>query len=193
MEKIEIDGLGREEARNLIICLPRNKEFITDILKAGIKIFFRTDGEKQSVENGEKIKKVIDITVHFDNEPKRKFSYINDIFIDLIKKEQIIGENKIEIILKAIKDSIELMSIKKIFEKYPELKELEKSIKSGYSIEFLLAILKILALQEDVNYWGINPKTKKQYEGREKPFNALYDLLIKKMPLTHVTRKHMLY
>jgi len=110
----------------------------------------------------------------------------------LIKNEHIFGEKGTEVLLKAIKDSIELIPIKEIYRKYPKLKVIEKK-KTGYSIEFLLAILKILALQEDVNYWGINPKTKKSYEGREKPYTAIYDLLLKKMPLTHVTRKHRLY
>lgn len=172
--------------------LPRNKAFVTDVLKDRIKIYFTTDGEKQSKKNGKNLKGHFDIKIHFEGEPKRKFSYINDIFIDLIKNEHILSKEESEIFLKALKDSIELVSLKEIYKKYPELNEIEKK-KSGHSIEFLLAILKILALQEDVNYWGINPKTKKKYEGREKPYNALYDLLVKKMPLTHVTRKHMLY
>lgn len=172
--------------------LPRNKVFVTDILSDKTKIYFTTDGEKISKKDGKDLKGHFDIKVHFEGEPKRKFSYINDVFIDLIKSDSAFGKNGIEIFMKAVKDSIDLMPIKEIYQKYPALNELEKK-KSGHSIEFLLAILKILALQEDINYWGINPKTKKSYEGREKPYNALYDLLIKGMPFTHVTRKHRLY
>jgi len=192
MEILKLDGLNRVEARKLVMELPRNKIFITDVLKDKTKIYFTTDGEKVSKEDGRNLQGHFDIKVHFEDEPKRKISYINDIFVDLIKNEHIFGEKGIEILLKAIKDSMDLVSLKEIFEKYPELKDFEKK-KSGYSVEFLLAILKILALQEDINYWGINPNTKKRYEGREKPYNALHDLLIRKMPLTHVTRKHRLY
>jgi len=192
METLKIDGLGRAEARKLVMELPRDKAFVTDILRNGTKIYFTTDGDRDSKEDGKILEGHLDIKVHFEGESKRKLSYINDIFVDLIKNEQILDEKITKILLKAVKDSIELMPLKEIFEKYPELKDLEKK-KYGNSIEFLLAILKILALQEDVNYWGINPNTKKRYEGREKPYNALHDLFILKMPLTYVTRKHKLY
>lgn len=182
MEKLELDNLKREEARNLIIKLPRNKEFLIDKLSNGKRVFIRTDGTKESKVDGKKITD-IDITVHFDNEPKRKISYINDIFVPLIKKEGSVSEKDIKIILNAIKEVIELVPLKEVIKKYPQVKDLE----------FLLALIKALSLQEDVNYWGINPKTKKQYEGRYKPYNAIADLLIKKMPLTHITRKHRLY
>jgi hypothetical protein len=192
MDKIEIDGLDRAEARKFVMSLPRNQAFITDILEDGRKIYFITDGGKDSLENGNKLEGHFDITVHFEGEPKRKFSYINDILVFMLKNERALGEKGAEILLKAVKDSIELVPIKEIYKRYPELNELEKK-RANHSIDFLLAILKILALQEDVNYWGINPKTKKPYEGREKPYHALYDLLVKKMPLTHLTRKHRLY
>jgi len=192
MEKLKIDGLGREEVRKLVMKLPRNKAYVTDVLKDGTKIYFTTDGEKESKEDGKVLEGHFDIKIHFEGEPKRKLSYINDIFIDLIENRRVIGDVGLNIIINAIRDSIELVSIKEIYQKYPDLNKIEKE-KTGRSIEFLLAILKILALQEDVNYWGINPKTKKRYEGREKPYHALYDLLIKKIPLTHVTRKHRLY
>lgn len=189
-----IDGLSREEARNIVKKLPRNEEFLIQELSDGKQIYIRTDGEKTSLENGNKVND-IDITVHYVNESKRKISYINDIIFPLIQIEILFrnsGKNFSEVI-KAIKDSIELNSIQEIFEKYPQLKEFEKINLTGYSLEFLLVLIKVLALQEDINYWGINPKTKKPYEGREKPYNAILDLFEKNMPLTHVTRKHRLY
>ena len=193
MEKLSIDGLEREEARNKVIPLPRNQEFFVDSLSDGRKVFIRTDGTKQSLENGKKLDKIIDITIHYENEPKRKINYINDIFVSLIQIESTIGEDNMKILIKAIEDSINLVPLEKIKSKYPQIKEFEQINPSKHSIEFLLAIIKMLALQEDINYWGINPKTKKRYEGREKPINAIKDLFIKKMPLTHVTRKHRLY
>jgi hypothetical protein len=192
MKKLNLDNLSREDARKLVMGLPRKKAFVTDVLKDGTKIYFTTDGEKESKKDGRPLKGHYDIKVHFEGEPKRKFSYINDIFVDLIKNEQTLGDTGVNVLLTAVKDSIELTPLEGVYKRYPELNDLEGK-KSGYSIEFLLAILKILALQEDINYWGMNPKTKKRYEGREKPYNALYDLLVKKMPLTHVTRKHKLY
>lgn len=182
MEELKIDNLEREKARNIIVKLPRNKEFIIDKLSDDRRVFIRTDGAKESKVDG-KIVKDIDITVHFDNEPKRKISYVNDILVPLIKKEGSIGEKNIKIVVDAVKDVIELVPLKEVIKKYPEAKDLE----------FLLALVKALSLQEDVNYWGINPKTKKRYEGRYKPYDAIFDLLIKKMPLTHITRKHKLY
>lgn len=191
MEKLELDKLSREEARNKIKSLPRDKSFIVDVLSDGTRFFITTNGKKISLDDGKKVGG-IDITVHYDNEPKRKISYINDVFVDLIKKESIIGEKKISIIINAIKESIELTPIKEII-KRPEIKKIENMNLPGRPIEFLLTLIKCLALQEDINYWGINPKTKKRYEGREKPYNAIVDLLVKKMPLTHVTRKHKLF
>jgi hypothetical protein len=182
MEELKIDSLKREEARNLIVKLPRNKEFVIDKLSDGRRIFIRTDGVKESKVD-EKLVKDIDITVHFDNEPKRKISYVNDILVPLIKKEGSMGENNIKIVVDAVKDVIELVPLKEVIRKYPEVEDLE----------FLLALIKALSLQEDVNYWGTNPKTNKRYEGRYKPYDAICDLLIKKMPLTHITRKHILY
>jgi len=193
MERLNIDGLGREEARSKALSLPRNKDFFTDLLPDGKKVFIRTDGTKPSLENGKSLDKIVDITVHYESEPKRKVSYINDIFIPLIKIEATIGKEKMKILIGAIKDSIELMPIKIIKEKHPEIIEFEKINPSEHSIEFLLSMIKVLALQEDVNYWGINPKTKKPYEGREKPLNAINDLFVKRIPFTHVTRKHRLY
>ncbi len=38
------DNLTREEAGNKVINLPRNKEFVVDILSDGQKIYIRTDG-----------------------------------------------------------------------------------------------------------------------------------------------------
>jgi len=32
--------------------LPRNKAFVTDVLKDGTKIYFTTDGEKKSKKDG---------------------------------------------------------------------------------------------------------------------------------------------
>lgn len=190
METLSIDNLEREKARNLVISLPRNEEFLAHTLKDGRRIFLKTEGKKRSRIGNKKIGG-IDIIIRVDEE-KRKLNYLSDIIIDLIKKEVIVGNKNILIILQAIKDSIELTPLEKIMEKYPELKEMEKKNLPGHSIEFLLVISKLLALQEDVNYWGINPKTKKSYEGREKPYNALTDLFVKRMDFRTVIKKHML-
>lgn len=207
-ERLVFDNLTREEARNLIIKLPRNKEFMVDVLSDGRKIYIQTDGAKTSREN-DKIVSGIDITIHYDGESKKLsyvndvivdmiqkkavVNYVNDVFKDMIAKEQVIGKDGMSVLLTALKEFIELTPYEVVREKYPEIHKFESMKLPGESIEFLFKIIRYLALQEDVNYWGINPKSRKPYEGREKPHNALCDLFIKGMPLTHVTRKHMLY
>lgn len=200
MKSIFINGLSREKAREVLIKLPRRQEFLIDTLSDGRKVFIRTDGIKMSREDGKEIDN-LDITIHYEGEPKRKISYLDDVVVDLIKKEMVIHKDGLVTLLNAIKDSIELMSLKEIFKKYPKLMEFEKEIQKAiekanlqaHSIELLLSIIKCLALQEDINYWGINPKTKQPYEGRYKPYNALIDYFLKKMPLSSVIKKHMLY
>ena len=191
MEKLKIDGLKREEARNGVISLERNKEFLIYTLSDGINVYIRTDGKKKSKVNGKEITD-IDITIHYDGEEKG-LNYIDDVIIDLIQKREKIGEEDILTLIKSIKDSIELVPLEEIYKKYPRLKEFEKMDLSGHSIEFLLVVIKCLALQEDVNYWGMKPNGKEKYEGREKPYNVLKDVFIKKMRIKTVIKKHMLY
>jgi len=191
MERLYIDGLDREEARNKIIGLERNKEFLIQTLSDGRKVFIKTDGKKKSKVNGKEVSD-IDITIHYDGEIAG-LNYIDDVIIDLLHKQHMIGEEGILTLLKAIKDSIELISLENIYEKYPELKKFEKMNLLGHSIEFLLVVIKCLALQEDINYWGTKPNKKEKYEGREKPYNALKDVFIKKMRIKTVIKKHMLY
>ncbi|MCD6477193.1 MAG: hypothetical protein J7K26_03500 [Candidatus Aenigmarchaeota archaeon] len=190
MEKVDIDGMKRKEARDKVAKLPRKKEFLIETLSDGRRVFIRTNGRKTSKVNG-KIMKNLDFTVHYDNE-KGRLNYVDDMLMDIFEKKHIIGEKGVEILVNAIKDSIELVPIKEIYKKYPKLKEFEKKKLPGHSIEFLLVIIKVLALQEDVNYWGMKPSGKGKYEGREKPYNALRDFFIKKMSLFSVIKKHML-
>lgn len=184
MKKIDIIGKGREEARNIIIKLPREQEFLINTLKDGRKVFIRTDGEKTSKVNGRAVED-IDITVHYDNE-KRKLIYIDDLLVDAICKKWLLGKEKMLILVKALKKAIELKPLDKVYEEHPELREFEKMNLPGYSIDFLLKVIPVLALQEDVNYWG------KRYAGRYKPYNALCDLLIHEMSLKKVIEKHKL-
>lgn len=185
MVDISIDNCSREEARSRIINLPRNRQFHVETLKDGRKIYVRTDGEKKSHEGAEE-KENLDITIHYDGE-KRGLNYIDDFFVDLIRKREK-NPKEIDRILNAIKDSIELVSYSEIEQKYPNLGE----GLPGESVEFLLKVIKWMALQEDINYWGINPKSKKPFEGRNKPINALNDYFRKNMPLRTVIIKHRL-
>ncbi len=199
---VNIEGLNREEARNLLVKLPRYRQFTVHVLSDGRKVFIRTDGRKISKVNGKEIKD-IDFTVHYDGE-KRGLSYIYDVLLDIKEKEGVLGEEGVSILLNAIEDSIDLVPIDAIKKKYPKLKEFGNMGLKGHTIEFLLVILRWLGLQEDVNYWGIkfkiDPKTREskfdkngdKYEGREKPIHALDDLFIKKMPLEKVIRKNKL-
>jgi hypothetical protein len=190
METLNLSRLSREKAREKIVTLPRNKGYILYVLSDGRRIFIRTDGTKKSRVDGKEVKEQIDITVHYDGE-KSGLSYIDDVLVDITKKNVVIGEELTRELLKAVKDAIELHPIPEILQR-PQIAELTKRALPGESIEFLLAILMGLALQEDINYWGINPKTKKRYEGREKPYNALYDLFVKNQRLRNVLRAHQL-
>lgn len=197
MEKLNFEGLTREEARSLVVKLPRNREFIAYILQDGRNITIHTNGRKTSrigyVKNGRIIEenlKGIDITVHYDREVK-SLNYIDDLIVDLIKKEIIIEKDSIIALLEAIKQSIELKPIKDIL-KEPEIKRINNMKLSGHSIEFILSIVRFLGLQEDVNYWGLNSKTNKPFEGRYKPYNALCDYFIRGMRLFDVIKKHRL-
>jgi len=208
-KRIIFDNLGRKEARDKVIKLPRDRLFVVDSLSDGRKIYIRTDGAKTSRVNGEVISG-IDITIHYEGESRRKISYVNDVMVDMIKKhavvdyvnyvfkdmikkEEAIGKDGMLTLLNAIKEFIELTPYDEIKRKYPDVDNFDRMNLPGNSIEFLFKIIRYLALQEDVNYWGVNSNTGKNFEGREKPYNALCDLFVKGMPLTHVTRKHRLY
>lgn len=191
MVDLKIDNLDRDKARETVFELPRGKEFLVHILNDGRKVFIVTEGKKQAKINANE-SGIHDFKVHFEGETT-KLNYIDDFLADILQKKLFIGENAVEILISAIKSSIELMPVEEIYKKYPKLKELEKKKLPGHSIEFLLVIIKWMALQEDVNYWGINPKTKKHYEGRNKPYNALYDFFIKKEPLYTVIKKHRFF
>lgn len=190
MVDVKIEGLSRKDARDIIVALPRNKEFVVHVLKDGRRVFIRTDGKKESIENGKRITG-IDITVHHDGET-RGLNYIDDMLLDLAKKQVILSDEEMSILIEAIKDSIELVPIEEIYNKHSLLKELEKRDLPGHSIEFLLKVLRVLALQEDINYWGSKPSGKERYEGREKPIHALEDMFINDMSLRAVMRKHKL-
>ncbi len=120
MVDVSIDNCTREEARNKVISLPRNKQFYVETLKDGRKIYVRTDGKKKSHEGSEE-KENLDITIHYDGE-KRGLNYIDDFFVDLIRKHEK-NPSEIERILNAIKDSVELVPYSEIERKYPSLGE----------------------------------------------------------------------
>lgn len=190
MEKVDIDGMDRKDARDKVAKLARKEEFLIETLSDKRKVFIRTDGRKKSKVNGKEMKG-LDFTVHYDNETGR-LNYVDDMLMDIFEKRHVIGEDGTKMLIDAIKDSIELVPLNEIYKKYPKLKEFEKKKLPGHPIEFLLVIIKALALQEDVNYWGMKPGGKGKYEGREKPYNALSDFFIKKMSLFSVIKKHML-
>ncbi len=190
MPNLNLFGLSREDARKKVISLPRNGGYIIHKLSDGRRVFIRTDGTKKSREDGKEVPNLIDITVHYDGE-ESGLSYIDDVLLDIMKKNVLIGDDSTRELLQAIKDAIELKPIPEII-KRQEIATLCKMKLPGESVEFLLAIIMGLALQEDVNYWGINPNTKKRYEGREKPYNAIYDLFIKKQRFRNVLRAHQL-
>lgn len=188
MVDIKIEGLNRKKARDIVFNLPRNQEFHVDTLKDGKKITLKTEGKKHSKIDGEDVG-IHDFKVHYEGE-QTKLNYIDNFLVDLLKKKLFITDEQIRKLIAAIKDSIELVPIEEIYKKYPELKELEKKQLPGHTIDFLLRIIRWMALQEDVNYWGTNPKTGEPYEGREKPYNALRDYFIEGYPLYTVIKKH---
>lgn len=190
--ELHINGLSREKVREIILKLPRNQQYLIHVFKDGRRVFIRTDGKKDSFKNGKKIGKY-NFRIFYEDENKQTkgVSYIEDVLVDLLRKRDFIGED-IKAVIEAIKESIELKPLNKIFEKYPKLKELEKKSLPGHSIELLLVLLKWSGIEEDVNYWGINPRTGKPYEGRYKPYNALVDLFIKEERLYSVIKKHRL-
>ena len=190
MAKLRLFGLSREIARKKVVSLPRNRGYILHTLSDGRRVFIRTDGTKKSREDGKKVPRIIDITVHYDGE-KSGLSYIDDVLLDVMKKSVVIGDRQTAELVEAVKDAIELKPISSIL-KQPAIAKLCKKKLPGESVEFLFAIIMALALQEDINYWGVNPKTKKRYEGREKPYHALYDLFVKKQRFRNVLRAHQL-
>lgn len=187
---IHLEGKSREDARKIIIGLERNKLFFVDKLEDGRYIYIKTDGRKKSFVDGKEVKKKLDFTVHHDGET-RNLNYVDDLLMDVMMKNLSLGEKNTIILVQAIKDSIELIPIDEIYEKYPKLSQIKKMNLPGHSIDFLLRIIRWLGLQEDVNYWGVRPSGKK-YEGREKPYHALRDLMIFKDTMFNVLKKHML-
>ena len=189
MDKINFNGLSRVDARKVIIELPRKDEFWVDQLMDGRKVYIYTNGEKTSKENGEEIGNY-DITIHYDEE-KKSLNYIDDLLVDILLKREHIGEDNTSILIEAMKESFELIAPEKIMNNHPELQQIEKKKLPGHSIDFLLRVIRYMALQEDVNYWGKKPSGER-YEGRYKPYNALKDLFINKKSLRDVIKKHRL-
>jgi hypothetical protein len=193
MEQLSVDNLLREDARQLIIKLPRNRTYLVHILKDGRRVFIRTDGGKPSYKDGQNIGNYNIRIFYEDSERQQKgLSYIEDVLVDMIRKRDYIGDEGIRTLLKAIKDSIELKPLHEIYANYPELKSFEERGIPGHSIELILVLLKWAGVEEDVNYWGINPNTRQPYEGRYKPYNALVDYFIRGERLHNVIKKHRL-
>ena len=173
--------------------LPRNTGFLVHELEDGRKIAITTDGRKQSYVDGKPIGRY-NIRIWYQDKGGRwrGLSYIEDVLVDLMRKRDVIGDEGINVLIEAIKESIELVPVREIFQRHPELRRLEEMRLPGHPIELLLVLLKWAGVEEDVNYWGINPKTNRPYEGRYKPYNAICDLFVKKMRLADVIRKHKL-
>ena len=190
MDKINLNGLPREEARKAIIKLPRNEKFWVDDLNDGRKVYIHTDGTKPSKENGKVIGNY-DITIHYDGEEK-PLNYIDDFIVDILRKREHIGEDNTSVLIEAIRESIQLIAPEEIMNRHPQLQEIGKKTLPGHSVDFLLRVMRYMALQEDVNYWGKKPSGKR-YEGRDKPYNALKDLFIDKKSLYEVIKKHQLF
>jgi len=185
MQRLNFEGKSREEARRIIINLPRNKEFLVWELSDGKKVWIKTDGRKKSIENGVE-GGCYDFTIHYEGE-ERKVSYLDDIIVDLIKKEVVLRKEKILELIEGIKDAIELKPIEEIMERFKGWKDLP-----GHPIELILILMMLLGIQEDVNYWGINPRTGEPYEGRYKPYNAISNYFVRGEGLKAVIRKHKL-
>lgn len=188
-EKIlSIDGMSREAARECIMSLSRGENFIVHVYEYpdGTKrrVFIKTVGRKSAK----------DIKIYYETKEGevRGFSYIEDILVDLMIKKQGLPDIIIEKFIKAAQDSIELVSIYEIRKRYPELFTDKMWKLPGHPFELMLTLLKWAGVQEDINYWGINPKTNKPYEGRYKPLNALKDLFIENKRLIDVLKKHRL-
>ncbi len=185
---LNIDGLSREEARNLVISLERGKTYLVYSIQyegdVKRKVFIETKGRKSKN----------DIKIYYETRDgeKRGFSYIEDILMDLMIKKAFLNEDVLLEFVEAAKDSIELVPIEKIKERYPRLFSLDKGNLPGHPFELMLVLLKWAGVQEDINYWGINPRTNREYEGRYKPYNALVDLFKNKMRFSSVLKKHRL-
>ena len=208
MKTLNVDGRGREEARNLLMRLPRNKEFVAHSLSDGRVVMIRSDGTKEGrvgddVKRDEKRIKNKDFTIHYTNEP-RPLNYTDDFLIDILVKARIIErergsvESKSWIVemIDAMRNSVELIPVSTIMGNIPAFSQPEILNLPGHSIEFLLACIRWLGIQEDVNYWGYkykDGKRKGKFEGREKPINALTDLFVKGLPFATIIRRHMLY
>ncbi|MHC1635534.1 MAG: hypothetical protein ACXQTS_02775 [Candidatus Methanospirareceae archaeon] len=185
MRRLNFEGKSREEARRLILNLPRDEDFLVWELKDGRRVWIRTDGRKKSIENGIEIGNY-DFTIHYEGE-ERKVSYLDDIIVDLIKKEVVLGRERILELIEGIREAIELKPIGKILERFKDWEDLP-----GHPIELILVLMMLLGIQEDVNYWGTNPRTGEPYEGRYKPYNAIYNYFVRGEGLKTVIKKHKL-
>ena len=207
MEDLSVDYLGRTDARRMVMELPRGQEYRVHALSDGRHVTIRTDGTKKGQE-GDDIKRTVkhvldkDFTIHYTNE-RRRLNYTDDFLVDFLTKSAIIKREKGEDhasswlaeTVMAPKESVELNPVQEIMRRHRSIGVVSADL-PGHSIEFLLAVIRWLGVQEDVNYWGTkykDGKKKGKFEGREKPLNAISDLFIKKLPLATIIRKHMLY
>ena len=207
MEELSLDQLGRADARQMMMGLPRGQEYRVHTLPDGRHITIRTDGTKKGQEGddvGRSVKEVLDkdFTIHYTNE-ERRLNYTDDFLVDLLTKSAIIRRERgdeqasswLAEIITALQESVELNAVKEVMRRHKPVGVVSADL-PGHSTEFLLVAIRWLGVQEDVNYWGTkykDGKKKGKFEGRDKPINALSDLFIKKFPLATIIRKHMLY
>ena len=208
VKTLNLDGRGRDEARNIVMGLPRNDEFFVHNLSDGRVVMIRTDGTKEGREGDDVNRTEVrfknkDFTIHYTDE-RRSMNYTDDFLLDIlvkariIERESLVEDNKSWLLelIDAMRNSVELIPVSTIIENHPAFNKPEVLNLPGHSIEFLLACIRWLGIQEDVNYWGFKykeGKRKGRFEGREKPINALTDLFVKGLPFATIIRKHMLY
>lgn len=107
---------------------------------------------------------------------------MDDFFVDLIRKRETYWES-FPILIKALERVVNMDDVDRVVDSLPEW----VWALPGESPEYLCKVMKWLALQEDVNYWG------KGYEGRFKPIKALKEYFLGEgASLSAVFRGHQL-
>lgn len=213
--RIDVDGKSREDARKVMLSLARNQEFLvytSQRTEQPFEVWIRTDGTKPGEEGDDIQRKSVpvnrDFTVHYTGETGN-LSFVDDFLVDIKLKQTVLHERKVEAdavrewttaLLDSILQSIELKPVPSIIDSHPILTRFPDL--PGHPVEMLLALIKWLGLEEDVNYWGTKyrkeKKTKKirkagHFDGRYKPIIALNEYFLEGATLQRVFKKHFAY
>lgn len=105
------------------------------------------------------------------------YSFIDDFLIDLKKKEVMFGEKYVKKLIEALEKSLEYTSFQAIKKDYPELFS-TKTV--GNDIEWLIKVIKVIGIEQDLRYLGKRKKNKEPYEGRYIFINLLKKRFIPK-------------